>query len=140
MSKIGGSIAELRPFVRFSALSLLVFVAFLPAHGSPANKSAVADRMSPMGRLATKARNQLRKMGAAGVSTRSSVNHCINIPDDCEDGFSEGPAGGQAETSIAVDKTGQHIVVGFNDTRGFSLNPISVSGFMYSDDGGARHL
>ena len=27
-------------------------------------------------------------------------------------------------------------MVGFNDTRGFSLNPIRVSGFMYSDDGG----
>ena len=140
MSKIGGNIAEVRPFVRFSALSLLVLVAFLPAHGSPANKSAAADRMSPMGRLATRVRNQLRKMGAAGVSTRSSIDHCIDTPEDCEDGFSEGPAGGQAETSIAVDKTGQHIVVGFNDTRGFDLNPISVSGFMYSDDGGATFV
>ncbi len=44
--------------------------------------------------------------------------------------------GGQAELSIAVDESGQHIVIGFNDTRGFALNPISVSGYMYSEDGG----
>jgi hypothetical protein len=30
-----------------------------------------------------------------------------------------------------------HVVIGYNDTRGFSLNPLSVSGFSYSDDGGA---
>lgn len=44
--------------------------------------------------------------------------------------------GGQAEYAIAVDSTGQHVVIGFNDTRGFSLNPFSLSGFYYSDDGG----
>src|SRR5262249_33214413 len=38
---------------------------------------------------------------------------------------------------IAVDGSGMHIVIGFNDTRGFSSNPLSVSGFRYSDDGGA---
>jgi hypothetical protein len=48
----------------------------------------------------------------------------------------EGPSGGQAETSIAVDSTGQHVVVAMNDTRGFGLSPLSVSGFAYSDDGG----
>ena len=46
------------------------------------------------------------------------------------------PAGGQSQPSIAVDSTGRHIVIGLNDTRGFGLNPASVSGFMYSDDGG----
>ena len=49
----------------------------------------------------------------------------------------EGPTGGQAETSVAIDSTGQHVVVGINDTRGFGSNPISVSGLAYSDDGGA---
>src|SRR5205085_2147890 len=100
-------------------------------------KLSPEDRMSSMGRLAARVRKQLRKSGVAGVSTRSAIDDCVNTPDDCEDGFSEGPAGGQAETSVAVDSTGQHIVVGFNDTRGFALNPTSVSGFMYSDDGGA---
>ena len=36
-----------------------------------------------------------------------------------------------------MDPTGQHVVIGFNDFRGASLNPISFSGFAYSDDGGA---
>src|SRR3954467_8807419 len=56
---------------------------------------------------------------------------------DCaQGGDGEGPDGGQAELAIAVDPTGMHIVVGYNDTRGFSLSPASVSGFAYSDDGG----
>ena len=62
-------------------------------------------------------------------------DECQNNP-RCGRGFRDGPRGGQAELSIAIDKTGQHIVIGFNDQRGFLLNPISVSGFMYSDDGG----
>ena len=33
-------------------------------------------------------------------------------------------------------RAGQHIVIGFNDTRGFDKNPISVSGYLYSEDGG----
>ena len=49
-------------------------------------------------------------------------------------------AGTQSQTSIAVDSTGQHIVIGFNDTRGFDLNPIRISGFVYSDDGGATFV
>jgi len=44
--------------------------------------------------------------------------------------------GGQAQPSIAVDSTGRHIVIGTNNAAGFGLNPISVSGFRYSDDGG----
>jgi len=62
-------------------------------------------------------------------------DECQNDP-RCGRGFRDGPRGGQAELSIAIDSTGQHIVVGFNDQRGFLLNPISVSGYMYSDDGG----
>ena len=62
-------------------------------------------------------------------------DECQNNP-RCGRGFRDGPRGGQAELSIAVDSTGQHIVIGFNDQRGFLLNPVSVSGYMYSDDGG----
>ena len=95
--------------------------------------------MSAMGRLATLAR--------AG-----RLDKFLNRPDDIvddtdgiapvddpggdDDEAEVGPAGGQAETSLAVDSTGMHIVIGFNDTRGFALNPLSVSGVMYSDDGG----
>jgi hypothetical protein len=46
------------------------------------------------------------------------------------------PAGTQSETSISIDRSGQHIVVGFNDFRGFETATTSLSGFMYSDDGG----
>lgn len=60
---------------------------------------------------------------------------CHNDP-RCGRGFRDDPTGTQAEVSIAVDSTGQHVVVGFNDFRGFSANPLSISGFMYSDDGG----
>ncbi|MEP6865932.1 MAG: exo-alpha-sialidase [Deltaproteobacteria bacterium] len=69
---------------------------------------------------------------------------CDDTTDGCDeggfvdpDGDLDGANGGnQAETTLAVDDSGQHIVIGFNDTRGFAKNPISVSGFMYSDDGG----
>ncbi|HMF95911.1 MAG TPA: sialidase family protein [Vicinamibacterales bacterium] len=64
--------------------------------------------------------------------------------DDCgeAEGLSEGPPSTQSEVSIAVDRTGQHIVIGFNDFRGFDngSNPLSISGFMYSDDGGATFV
>src|SRR5437588_614659 len=95
---------------------------------------APEDRMSAMGRLAAKAR---AAVGAVTLQNKSG-DGCDNQPDCADD--STGPAGGQAEVSIAVDSTGQHVVLGFNDTRGFSLNPISVSGYLYSDDGGATFV
>lgn len=115
------------------------------------------DLMSPMGRLAhlvatgrmarmiEKARPRVegrtietgptKKHGAAiGLSAGLGLE-----PGDAEDD-EEGPAGGQAETTIAVDSTGQHVVIGLNDFRGIGLNPLSVSGFAYSDDGGATFV
>jgi hypothetical protein len=133
---------------------LVVGLAALPATGwsSPGDqkdekgrRNDPANEMSPMGRAAVKA--AARAAVAAVVSTGAPVvagaaRECVNGP-DCEgedDGEvqddAEGPARTQAELSIAVDSTGQHIVVGFNDFRGFLSNPISVSGFMYSDNGG----
>lgn len=78
-------------------------------------------RMSAGGRLAAHVRKALNQAGvrsfsSARVGAAGESNNCVNTSDDCEDGFSEGAVGGQAETSIAVDKSGQHIVVGFNDT------------------------
>jgi uncharacterized repeat protein (TIGR01451 family) len=49
-----------------------------------------------------------------------------------------GPSSGQSEMAIAADPTGQHVVIGFNDFQGFNNNPLSVSGFAYSDDAGAH--
>lgn len=110
----------------------------------PDKRGAVAqaeadDRMSDMGQVAARARALLEGQGAgartAGISATAAGEGCTNDP-RCPGGFRESAPGGQAELSLAVDATGQHIVVGFNDTRGFTLNPVSVSGFMYSDDGG----
>jgi hypothetical protein len=72
---------------------------------------------------------------AVAVRGPRDDDECQNNP-RCGRGFRDGPRGGQAELSIAIDRTGQHVVIGFNDQRGFLLNPISVSGYMYSDDGG----
>ena len=94
--------------------------------------------MSGMGRAAAKTRKAMARVaGAASAKDPEATGTCLNEP-DCEDeGFlPELPAQTQSETSVAVDASGQHIVVGFNDFRGFSTNPLSLSGFMYSDDGG----
>ena len=135
----------MRPKVKlFIFLTLLIScITALPAFARYKNSpNSIEDKMSSSGRLAARVR---KAMESAGIKSFASVKSalasgnrdaCLNTSDDCEDGFTEGPAGGQGEASIAVDRTGKHIVVGFNDTRGFGLNPVSVSGFMYSDDGG----
>jgi hypothetical protein len=45
---------------------------------------------------------------------------------------------GQAETAIAVDRTGRNIILGYNDGRGFSRQDgtVTLSGYQYSSDGG----
>ena len=107
------------------------------------------DKMTSMGRLAHIYGNAIKQVPAAGKgqSFRASVKSapkedgCIGGDEECsEEGFSEGPSGGQAELAIAVDSTGTKIVIGFNDTRGFALNPISVSGVAISSDGGATFV
>ena len=124
--------------------------------GGPALGLAVADgkpqedAMSAMGRRAARAVTRINAGTAPGsaavpaasapevpASLRSSNEDdiCQNDP-TCPGGFREGPDGTQSELSVAIDSTGQHVVVGFNDFRGFNVSPLSVSGFMYSDDGG----
>src|SRR5258708_276940 len=122
--------------VRGILLIWLIATLVLPALGWAAKGTAKTpeSRMSSMGRLAARAVAAIHASGGRTIVLKSGEG-CDNEP-DCEDEDADGPAGGQAETSIAVDSTGQHIVVGFNDTRGFALNPLSVSGFAYSDDGG----
>jgi hypothetical protein len=128
-------------FSRFLALGILfVSLAVVPVQAKQFFSSKPQEeRMSHAGRLAARVRKALQSVGAqgaaAGLKAAVSDGNCVNTQDDCDED-QDGPAGGQAETSIAVDSTGQHIVIGFNDTRGFALNPISVSGVMYSDDGG----
>lgn len=102
------------------------------------------DKMSPMGQRAAEevARITRQPQAQSLAAVRTDVTSfkdgggvCLNDP-TCPGGLRESAPGGQAELSIAVDETGKHIVIGFNDTRGFALNPLSVSGYMYSEDGG----
>ncbi|HKC54723.1 MAG TPA: Ig-like domain repeat protein [Vicinamibacterales bacterium] len=97
-------------------------------------------RMSGSGRLARMATlGKLDKLiEREELAHEREATHERNVPGPLEPDVAgeEGPTGGQAETSMAVDSTGQHVVVGMNDTRGFGLSPVSVSGFAYSDDGG----
>ena len=82
------------------------------------------ERVSAMGRAAARARARI-EAAAHGVSKDfEEAGVCVNEP-ECEgdgehEGLPDGPSSTQSETSIAVDTTGQHIVIGFNDTRGFS--------------------
>jgi len=95
-----------------------------------------SDAMSATGRLASA---RLARLKSKKLSARIGAGACINAPDCEEDEDRDAAveaANVQSETSIAVDSTGQHVVVGFNDFRGFSNPAVSISGFMYSDDGG----
>ena len=100
----------------------------------------------------TKAAPGPARSAAASASTALHPPGVSPIPTDNEGEEDEGepdcsvdpacldegelPRGTQAETSIAIDDSGQHVVIGFNDFRGFDFEQISVSGYMYSDDGG----
>ncbi|HUR90022.1 MAG TPA: hypothetical protein VMZ74_13110, partial [Ramlibacter sp.] len=101
------------------------------------------DKMSAAGKRAAAAVARIHAQTGATARTSARIaadddEGCINKPEcgEEEEGDEEAIPGGQAEVSIAVDETGKHIVIGYNDSRGFDLNPISVSGVLYSDDGG----
>src|SRR5437868_2713759 len=125
------------------------FTVLLPSQALA--QKAHASSMSGMGQLAHR-RMLLQARATAGTNT---LVHAFNGADnagtgdlgdedagdapsggDPQDDDTPNIAGGQAETSVNCDSTGQHIVVGFNDTRGFAFAQTDVSGFMYSDDGG----
>jgi len=130
----------------FEIISIAVVLCVL---GAAANAGANADQtrkgeMSAMGQRARAAVARINasshrtiNLAAQAKAALAGDDGCLNKP-ECggEDEDEENAPGGQAELSIAVDETGKHIVIGFNDTRGFDLNPISVSGYMYSEDGG----
>ena len=122
---------------------LIAFAFLLAAVANAAGVQPSDDKMSSMGKRAAAAVARVNAHAGAPVPTvRTQVSDddddCLNEPECGEEGEEEEEEipGGQAELSIAVDESGRHIVIGFNDTRGFDLNPISVSGFLYSEDGG----
>ncbi len=131
-----------------SALTLAASLASSAVWSANDLRPNEVDKMSSMGQRAAAEVARIRQEAATSAAARTAVTNlaseadattgretCLNQP-RCPGGLRESAPGGQAELSIAVDETGQHIVIGFNDTRGFTLNPISVSGFMYSEDGG----
>src|SRR6266536_1339680 len=106
-----GSVLTAKPVM------LSIIVVAIAAAGTPG--SSTSDKLSSAGKLAQQRIADVTK----GIQGQSGG--CINGPDcDDEDNQREaGPSSTQAETSIAVDITGQHIVVAFNDFRGFPTNP-----------------
>src|SRR5882762_6038290 len=116
---------------RFVALTAAVLLLLAPGRIRADAASTADQRLSSGGQLAQERIAQLRS-----VSLQSGG--CFNEPDCGETPVVATSL--QSETTIAVDSTGQHLVIGFNDFRGFATNPatvpLSISGFMYSDDGG----
>ena len=108
---------------------LLVFCATLINAADTAG-SKLDHVMSSAGRLA----QQQIATAHHGIGFAAASGGCFNEPDCPERPLQASEL--QSETSIAVDRTGNHIVVGFNDFRGFGNSVPSISGFMYSDDGG----
>jgi hypothetical protein len=108
--------------------------------------------MSPMGRgAARRARARalefLKEKGLIDIPDDSADDMDTEpvVCDDngCDPGGGEetdNPNAAQSELAIAIDASGSHIVIGFNDFRGFNFNPLSISGFAYSDDGGATFV
>ncbi len=113
---------------------------------SRSSKSAadpLDERMSAMGRRAQRVASHLARSASTGDEDEGEgdgpiLGHDCHADPDCDENGPNG--GGQAETSIAVDRSGVHVVIGANDTRGFASNPISVSGFAYSEDGGKTFI
>jgi hypothetical protein len=121
---------------------VLLACSLTTASVSSAGPGKAGNRLSAMGELAHARIKALRVAGVSRLVPGGGETQGEPLSTNCADGnkacIPGQPAGGmsgtQSETSIAVDSTGQHIVIGFNDFRGFVLNP---PGYMYSDDGGA---
>ena len=86
--------------------------------------------MSPYGRLARMAATG--RLDAALERARdASGNPVVPKVSAPFTGADDGTTlpGGQADMSIAVDASGNNVVVVFNDGQGLALSPVSVSGF-----------
>jgi hypothetical protein len=91
-----------------------------------------------MGRIAYMqafAREQVSKGGKGGNGRDGGG--CLSDDIDCEHDGGVGLNDKQSEMGIAVDPSGMHVVIGFNEAQGFATNPNMLSGFATSHDGGA---
>jgi len=119
----------MKPSLSFTILGFLLtssVLAQFPNERKPA-ETAIERWMSGMGRRAYRISHGPRP-------TRKET--CNQVDDGCDGDDTTGISGFRSETAVAVDSTGQHVVIGYNDLRGSNLSPVSVSGFAYSDDGG----
>src|SRR6266545_960545 len=120
-------------FLMIRVLVLLCLVGGTLARADKGEHEGRDDRKSAMGRIASDKIAQFANRVPPGSA------RCVNTPDCGDEDLPLGLT--QSETSLAVDSTGRHVVVGFNDFRGLiSATTVSVSGFMYSDDGGATFV
>src|SRR5712691_1413685 len=103
----------------FGFLLALAAVAYA---GNPSN--TIDNSLSAAGRLAKKQADSVNS-----GSGQQPGGGCVNEPDCGEVALSASSL--QSETSIAIDSTGQHVVIAFNDFRGFGTT-VSISGFAYS--------
>ncbi|HEV7798211.1 MAG TPA: hypothetical protein VGO73_08655, partial [Pyrinomonadaceae bacterium] len=102
-----------------------------------AKYGADISEMSSMGRrayLQASEREEVRK-GGKGINLKSGGG-CLSDDEDCEHDGGVGLNDKQSEMGIAVDPSGLHVVVGYNDAQGFATNPNKLSGFATSHDGG----
>src|SRR5713101_2569573 len=101
---------KITSFPKFWMLGILfASLAALPAQAKQFfNMKPQEDRMSHAGHLAARVREALQTAGVQGFAAAMKAaggGNCVNTQDDCNED-QDGPAGGQAETSIAVDSTG----------------------------------
>jgi hypothetical protein len=132
MSRIG---------VRAAWMAALLLLPALARAWAPEDRASKSARMSAMGATALDLANRVIEtegLATAGLAAEACVNtpRCVKFGEAPSVDDRAGPSGGQAETSIAVSPDGRHVVLGYNDTRGFSLPTLSVSGVMVSHDGG----
>src|SRR5262245_1082848 len=114
-------------------MRILIFLLAIVSVGFAAKPSNITDNsLSATGRLAK------RRVDSVNRGFGAQSGGCVNEPDCGEAAVTATNL--QSETSIAVDSTGQHVVVAFNDFRGFTATTTSISGFAYSDDGGVTFV
>jgi len=141
-----------RFIVLLSILGLLTLGNHVRAQKPDGGPKHIDKDMSPMGRRAlhgarARALAFLKEKGLVDIPGDEGGDEDAP-PVDCDDNGcdpgndeeGDAPNAAQSELAIAIDASGSHIVIGYNDFRGFNISPVSLSGFAYSDDGGATFV
>lgn len=81
-----------------------------------------------------------RALLAANLSPMAKIAQRFSSDPQVQAGYMEGPPIAKSQFCVATDSSGSHVVVVFNDPRGFSKRPISTTGFIFSNDGGRTFM